>query len=153
MTSDRAIYANRRNAQSSTGPKTGPGKKRSKKNAHKHGLSVTSTNPEFDVEIENFAKLIAGRYLFDTEVLAAARLLAQAQHDIRRVKRLKITLLEANHSAADARICSEDDFPIGIVTNTLAFFERVDRYERRAMSRRKFAARQVIELVRRASQV
>ena len=153
MTSDRAVYANRCNAQSSTGPKTGPGKKRSKQNAHKHGLSVISTNQEVDLEIENLAELIAGRYLFDTGVLAAARLLAQAQHDIRRVKSLKTTLLEANQSAFSVKKHFEAEFSVEVLTNLLVLFERVDRYERRAMSRRKFAARQVIELVRRASQV
>ena len=153
MTSDRAIYANRRNAQSSTGPKTGPGKKRSKQNAHKHGLSVTSKNSAVDAEIEDLAKLIAGRHHFDTEVIAAARLLARAQHDIRRVKNLKTTLLEAKNAVPSAKIRPEDAFSVEILTNILVLLERVDRYERRAMSRRKFAARQVIELVRRASQV
>jgi hypothetical protein len=40
MTSFRQIEANRRNAQHSTGPKTEAGKKRSRRNALRHGLSA-----------------------------------------------------------------------------------------------------------------
>ena len=39
MTSFRQIEANRRNAQSSTGPKTETGKQRSRSNAVRHGLA------------------------------------------------------------------------------------------------------------------
>ena len=40
MASERQIAANRRNAQKSTGPTSGSGKKRSSKNAYRHGLSL-----------------------------------------------------------------------------------------------------------------
>lgn len=41
MTSLARILANRRNAKLSTGPKTRSGKKRSSRNAHRHGLAAT----------------------------------------------------------------------------------------------------------------
>jgi hypothetical protein len=40
MTTLRQIEANRRNARVSTGPRTDNGKRRSRKNAHRHGLSA-----------------------------------------------------------------------------------------------------------------
>jgi hypothetical protein len=40
MTSFRQIEANRRNAQFSTGPRTGDGKRQSRRNALRHGLTA-----------------------------------------------------------------------------------------------------------------
>lgn len=53
MTSFRQIEANRRNAQSSTGPKTEDGKRRSRQNAVRHGLCA-ETVVEHVEDIEDY---------------------------------------------------------------------------------------------------
>lgn len=59
MTSDRAIAANRANAQKSRGPRTDAGKQRSSRNAARHGLSaVHRDNPKHLEQIEQMAKAI-----------------------------------------------------------------------------------------------
>jgi hypothetical protein len=42
MTTQAQVEANRRNAQLSTGPKTGAGKQRASRNAVRHGISPAS---------------------------------------------------------------------------------------------------------------
>ncbi len=46
MATDRQIESNRRNSGLSTGPRTGPGKAASRRNAFKHGMAGTSTDAE-----------------------------------------------------------------------------------------------------------
>ncbi|WP_336488128.1 hypothetical protein [Methylobacterium nigriterrae] len=78
MTSDRAIRANRRNAQARTGLHTAAGKSRSGQNARKHGLLAADPDPHADAEIERLAVLIAGKHGVDFAVAEAARALAEA---------------------------------------------------------------------------
>ena len=42
MATDKQIAANRENAKKSTGPRTEPGKRRSRRNAYRHGLTAES---------------------------------------------------------------------------------------------------------------
>src|SRR5258708_8199817 len=53
MTSFRQFEANRRNAQRSTGPKTREGKRRSRRNAVRHGLCA-ETVIEFVEDVEDY---------------------------------------------------------------------------------------------------
>jgi hypothetical protein len=59
MASERQIAANRRNAQKSTGPKSVQGKKRSSKNAYRHGLSVAVSSIERDVQLDKLSRHFA----------------------------------------------------------------------------------------------
>jgi len=50
ITSERQVEANRRNAQRSTGPKTEEGKRKSRQNGLKHGLTAEVVVPEEELE-------------------------------------------------------------------------------------------------------
>ncbi len=94
MPSERQIAANRRNARKSTGPRSGAGKNRSRRNAYRHGLTVSITSSEgFAKQLDKLAREIAG----DTEdpiLLERARAIAQAELDLARVRRAKVALVE-----------------------------------------------------------
>jgi hypothetical protein len=125
MTSARKIEANRRNAKKSTGPKTWQGKARSSQNARKHGLSLSALHdPEAARAIEGLAGAIAGAGP-SIEQRERAWRIATAQIDIERTRQ------------ARCRLLAEPIETPGLTERLVL----IDRYERRARSRRKFAIR------------
>jgi len=68
MASERQIAANRLNAQQSTGPRTDAGKRRSRRNAFKHGLTAESVVAVFEDEAayRKFERIILGDYRPET---------------------------------------------------------------------------------------
>jgi hypothetical protein len=123
MTTERQIAANRRNSQKSTGPRSRGGKSRIGRNAYRHGLSQGSGSiPMFAREVERLARAIVG----DTEdeiSLERARIIAAAELDLARVRRVKVALIEC------ARVLGEFD-PVQIfksVTEVHRFFNALDR--------------------------
>lgn len=150
MTSDRATSANRRNAQASTGPRTRTGKARSGQNARKHGLSAADADPEMEAEIARLAELIAGEHAADAAVLEAARDVAEAQIQLQRVLAFKTALLRNGPLNPLREAEADDQFQVTVVAEPLLQLEALGRYERRALSRRKFAIRRFSELVSRA---
>jgi hypothetical protein len=93
MASERQIAANRRNARKSTGPRSEPGKKRASQNAHRHGLTIRMTSVELDRQVEVLARQLAG----DTEdkmTLEFARVAAEAELELARVRQVKTALIE-----------------------------------------------------------
>jgi hypothetical protein len=142
LTTDSQEQANRANARSSTGPKTTAGKGRSAQNALRHSLNVPiSSDPALSPLAEAIASRIAGADP-DEQMLEHARRIAEAQVDLNRVRnhrrRLIAGLLDdrsyGNPVGGDERFAA-------IVEAIATRLAAIDRYERRALSRRKFAIR------------
>lgn len=93
MASERQIAANQRNAKKSTGPKSDPGKKRSGKNAYRHGLSVPMSTVASGAQLKDLARQFAGNSA-DARILAQAERAADAQLDLERIRRVQTAMIE-----------------------------------------------------------
>ena len=179
MTSQKRLDASRLNGQKGRGPKSEAGRRRSSRNAFAHGLSLPITSdPLLSSRAERLAQLIAGSGASEQRLLEA-RIIAEAQIDLLRVRRLRlerlahpslvkkrITLkdLRALMKAVEANIPDEWD-QINIVDQAvhdmlpdteppleqkigevISSFHRLDRYEKRALSRRRFAIRRLHQI-------
>jgi hypothetical protein len=133
MATKKQIAANRANAKRSSGPKTAAGRLKSSRNAFRHGLSLPlSADPLTHAKIELLARAIAGKEPTE-EQLVAAMMVAEAQLD---VMRIRTTRAETTPTLTDA------------ILNQHAVRKQcaLDRYERLALRRRKFATRRFDDL-------
>jgi len=130
MTTSRRQTANRKNARASTGPRTAAGQARAKRNARRHGLAarnrLSGTLPN---EVKALAYRIAGSNP-SSAVLTAAGRIAEAQIDLVQVRAARQQLIAPSLS-------DEETFVWSDVAKQL---RALDRYERRALSRRKRAS-------------
>lgn len=149
MTSERVIQANRRNARASTGPRTAEGKTRSGRNARTHGLTARNKNLYDPAEVEHLAKSIAGELGDNPLILEAARSVAEAQTHLRRVQAIKQAISQDSAPVEEALANKIGSADPGLWANLLKRFESLERYERRAFSRRKMAIRHFYDLARR----
>jgi hypothetical protein len=167
MTSERMIAANRSNGRRGCGPRTAAGKASSRRNALRHGLSVPLVNvPGMCAEVEKLARIIAGANADDTQ-LGHARMVAEAQLDLMRIRGIKSAIMNsltakvnppsAGIFAEEVKISSEggdaglvsDDFSseggcsqeLAMIPPVLRQLSRLERYECRAISRRRRAMR------------
>jgi hypothetical protein len=130
MSDTARARASRANARKSTGPRTPAGKAAVARNAHRYGLSLpVLQDPTLSREVEDLARRIeisVAREGTDPRHHELACRIAEAQLDLVRVRQArKHLLVEApDELAATAQLA------------------RLERYERRALSRRKFAIRE-----------
>lgn len=130
MISNRKIAANRRNAARSTGPRTAGGKVRSSRNALRHGLAAAMGHePGRSTEVEQLACAIAGERLHPA-LLYYARAAAEAELDIVRVRAARASAIEP-----------ETEPGANAFEHAAVVIAKLDRYERRALSRRTRALR------------
>jgi hypothetical protein len=133
MTSERKTAANRNNAKRSTGPRSKAGREASRRNALRHGLAVDiGTEPAFHEGIEKLAKALSSSAVTQ-KVSESARAAAEAQFDLLRIRNTRAWLFETLY------------FVKPTVPDNLAKlnaeFAKLERYERRAFSRRQGALR------------
>jgi hypothetical protein len=130
MTTSRQQTANRENARASTGPRSAAGQARAKRNARRHGLAARNRlSGTLANEVKALAHQIAGSNP-SSAVLTAAGRIAEAQIDLVQVRAARRQLIAPSLS-------DEETFVWSDVAKQL---RALDRYERRALSRRKRAS-------------
>jgi hypothetical protein len=163
MSSIASRAANRRNARKSTGPRTTAGKCRASRNALRHGLAArTFQDPAVGIEAEQLARALAGQHAGAFR-LEQMRIIAEMELQLTRVRNARAMLMKdlahAHHTLDAQKPAAEinqfkgaDQNPVSPVSRLSDLLSRVralERYERRAFSRRNRAIR---DLGRRAEQ-
>jgi hypothetical protein len=93
MASERQIAANRLNARKSTGPLSRAGKRRSSRNAYRHGLaSSRKADAATARKLDQLARQIAGDSNSEI-ILELARSAAEAELDLARVRLASVALI------------------------------------------------------------
>jgi hypothetical protein len=137
MTSDRKIQSNRKNAQKSTGPRSEAGQRRSRRNALRHGLSVAiGSDPSFNDDIKRLAGILA-RGNSGQKIGEFAHQAAEAEIDLLRIRKLRASRFNAVLGNPEPKLDDRSEFDVELA--------KLERYERRAFSRRKHALRAMRE--------
>ena len=145
MVADREVTAKGCASRRSPGPRTGLGKARSNQNALRHGLAIAVASvPAWQPEIENLALAIAGDHKIDPVRWHFALIAAEAQVELRRVREVRRSMLVAalGETAFETDSGVDHDRPestMDRLSKSLPDLFRLERYERRAMSRRNRA--------------
>ena len=133
MSSDRQILANQNNAKKSTGPRSQVGREVSRRNAHRHGLAIEiGSDPAFQDDIEKLSQTLSSDAQFAP---AHARETAEAEIDLMRIRKVRARLFETYYFT--------DNAPSEGLLKLNEKLAKLERYERRAFSRRKRAMRAV----------
>lgn len=160
MTSERKASSNRVNAKASTGPKTARGKARAAQNSRRHGLNTSIlTNPADARQAKIIAHKIADEQS-PPEIRKLALRIAAAHLDLVRIRKIRQDLFEQNQrrfKSATSDLSSRAPDPgqnklqakspsqenAIALPNLTQQLMTLDRYERRALSQRKFAIREL----------
>jgi hypothetical protein len=106
MATPKQIAANRRNAANSTGPKTGSGKRRSRQNAWRHGLTAETivSVAENAADYEKFESRIVSDYKPQTAIeITLVTRLASLLWRLRRAAAIESGLLQIQAKTLQAR--------------------------------------------------
>ena len=139
MSSEKQIEANRRNAQKSKGPRTAAGKARASRNSRKHALTTISrNNPRFAPRIEAIARAIWSEAT-NAELWEQALIIGECTTLLACAQAERIALIEQLLGGPCVHIADTQGAgraELGLAARDL---NRLERYERRALSRRKRA--------------
>ena len=139
MTTPRQFKANQDNARASTGPRTKAGRARAAQNARRHGLSVAiACNPTLAEEADVLARRIVGNGAAPA-ALALARAFAEAQIDLDRIRKVRRHVLARFMADPDGDNLGDDVGDEVDRSELMRQLQRLERYERRALARRKRA--------------
>jgi hypothetical protein len=137
MATDRQIAANRRNGSLGRGPKTSTGKARSSRNALKHGLSIpVKRDKTVCRQIEVLARILAQSEAGN--VFWQARAAAEAELELVRARAVLEAVLKRAGITAKRNGGAEQGTAL---IQILPELQRLERYERRAFSKRRRALR------------
>jgi hypothetical protein len=135
MTSTRKLESNKRNASRSTGPLTPGGKLRSRNNARRHGLATRlEDNCEEKGRIECLAAILA-EGVDDFLHIEQSRVVAGCHFDLRRIRAARHNVFL---TLGDLENANGNDFEVA-----MRAMDRISRYERKALSKRKRALRKL----------
>lgn len=131
MTSDRKADSNRKNSQKSTGPRSERGRRRSGRNALRHGLAVAiGADPFVANEIKLLEKGLMTVYGGKTAGELARRV-AEAEMDLLRIRKLRAESFKTTYDNPEPTLTDYAELNASLA--------KLERYERRAFSRRKSA--------------
>jgi hypothetical protein len=156
MSSEKQIEANRRNAQKSKGPRTAAGKARASRNSRKHALcTISRNNPLYAPRIEAIARAICSAAT-NAELWEQALVIGECTTLLACARAERIALIErllggpcvhiadtegGGRAEPPASQCKPAPLRDELKVMSLAArdLNRLERYERRALSRRKRA--------------
>ena len=134
MTSDRQLAANRRNAKKSTGPVSVSGKRRSRENALRHGLAIDADrDPSLRADVDRMAQILS-RAREEPGVTLTTLDAAAAEMDLLRISKIRASIFDVFHKSERS---------LQDLTRLNQELGKLDRYERRAFSRRRRALNSV----------
>ena len=152
MDDDTRIAANRRNAQRSSGPRSVAGKLNVGRNALRHGLSAaTPRDPGIAAEVDRLATAIGGENA-DAAQSEQALIIAESELTLLRVRAVRTSIFEQMLVATGAANTQEPSAQLlgrrhaGVIGRPpLEQLRRLERYERRAFSKRQGAIRKLLD--------
>src|SRR5262249_24689097 len=153
MASDRKIAANWRNSRRSSGPRRVEGKLTVSRNALRHGLAASiPRDPAIAGEVDRLATAIGGENA-DAAQREQALVISESELTLLRVRALRTSIFEQMLLVTAAAGAQEPSERLlrrqgagEIGRSPFEQLRRLERYERRALSRRQSAIRKLLDV-------